>query len=150
MTRLADTGRDMRMMLIEDSEGDVVLIRRGIARLGLGIDLSVVPSAEAALEQLAAGEHPDLIVTDLNLPNMSGLDFLETVKSDPAFRRIPVLVMSSSALESDIAAAYDRQAGGYFAKPLDPIAYSGMLETIATYWRSLMQLPSGRRPSTRG
>jgi len=149
MTRLADAARDMRMLFIDDCQGDAVLVRRGIARLDLRIELSVALSAEAALERLAAGERPDLILTDLNLPNMSGLDFLKVVKSDPALRRIPVLMVSSSTLEADITTAYDRQAGGYFVKPIDPVAYSEMLETIATYWRNLMQLPSGRLPGIR-
>ncbi|WP_443749821.1 response regulator [Asticcacaulis solisilvae] len=146
MTRLADSARDMRMLLVEDCQGDVLLFRRSIARLDLRIDLSVAASAEAALAQLKDAERPDLIVTDLNLPNMSGLDFLENVKSDPGLRRIPVLVVSSSTFERDITSAYDRQASGYFAKPVDAAAYSAMLETIAAYWRNLMQLPSERLP----
>jgi CheY-like chemotaxis protein len=149
MTRLADISRDMRILFVEDCQGDVAMVRHGIARLGFGIELSVAPSAEAALERLGAGERPDLILTDLNLPNMSGLDFLAAVKSAPDLRRIPVLVVSASASEADITAAYDRQAGGYFAKPGDPVAYSEMLETIAIYWRNLMQLPSDRLPGIR-
>lgn len=149
VTRLVDLSRDICLLLVEDCPGDVVLVRRGIARLGLRIALSVADSAEAALERLRAGERPDLIVTDLNLPSMSGLDFLEAVKADADLRRIPVLVVSSSAWEADIAAAYDRQAGGYFVKPIDPIAYSEMLEAIAAYWRDLMQLPSEKLPGIR-
>jgi len=149
MTRLADLSRDMRILFVEDCQGDVVLVRRGIARLDFGIELSVAPSAKAALERLGAGERPDLILTDLDLPNMSGLDFLTAVKSDPALRRIPVLVLSGSASEADITAAYDRQAGGYFAKPVDPAAYAEMLEAIAIYWRNLMQLPSDTLPGIR-
>jgi len=149
MTRLADASRDMRMLLVEDCEGDVLLVRRGISRLDLRIELSVAASAETALERLGAGERPDLIVTDLNLRSMSGLEFLEAVKSDPGLRRIPVLVVSSSTSERDIAAAYDRQASGYFAKPVDPAAYAEMLNVIAGYWRNLMQLPSDRLPAMR-
>jgi len=134
MTRLAEAARDMRLMLVEDNHGDVLLFRRAVARLGLNIALEVAVSGEAALERLRGGDPPDrrhlpdvpdlpdlpdLIVTDLNLAQMSGLEFLETMKSDPALRRVPVLVMSSSTRAADIAGAYDRHASGYFVKPVD-------------------------------
>jgi len=149
MTRLAEASRDMRLLLIEDNHGDVLLIRRAIARHELRIDLDVVSSGEAALDRLRHGPAPDLIVTDLNLPRTSGLDLLEAVKSDPVLRRIPVLVASSSTAETDIAAAYDRHANGYFAKPVDADGYSILLEAIASYWRSLMELPSYGLPVVR-
>ncbi len=155
MTRLAEASRDMRLLLIEDNHGDVLLFRRTIARQGLKIALEVVPSGEAAIARLRGDDLPDvpnlpdLIVTDINLPRCSGLEFLETVKSDPALRRIPVLVVSSSTNEADIDAAYDRQANGYFAKPIDSDAYARMLEAIESYWRNLMQLPSHSLPVSR-
>ena len=155
MTRLSEASRNMRMLLVEDNHGDVLLFRRAIARLDLHIELEVVPSVEAALKRLRDGDYsdqvdlPDIIVTDINLPRTSGLEFLETVKSDPALRRIPVLVASSSTADADIGAAYDRQASGYFAKPADADSYARMLEAIESYWRNLMQLPSQRLPAIR-
>jgi CheY-like chemotaxis protein len=152
MTRISDASRDMRLLLVEDNHGDILLFRRTIARLGLAIDLEVVPSGEVALQRLRGDDLPslpDLIVTDLNLPGMSGFEFLETVKSDPGLRRIPVLVVSSSTDEGDIAGAYDRQAGGYFAKPIDTDEYANMLVAIESYWRNLMQLPSPSPPVSR-
>ncbi len=149
MTRLAEASRDMRLLLVEDNHGDVLLFRRAIARLGLRIELDVAVSVDAALESLRGGRAPDLIVTDLNLPRTSGLELLETVKSDAKLRRIPVLVVSSSTADADIAAAYDRQASGYFAKPIDCDAYAAMLQAIDSYWRNLMQLPSDSLPASR-
>jgi len=149
MTRLCEASRDMRLLLVEDNHGDVLLFRRTIQRLDLRIDLEIVSSGDAALERLRGGDLPDLILTDLNLPRTSGLELLETVKSDPGLRRIPVLVVSSSADENDIVAAYDRQAGGYFAKPIDTDDYAKMLVAIESYWRNLMQLPSQGLPVSR-
>jgi CheY-like chemotaxis protein len=152
MTRIAETSRNMRLLLVEDNHGDVLLFRRTIARLGLPVDLEVAPSGEAALQRLRGSNLsglPDVIVTDLNLPYMSGFEFLETVKSDPGLRRIPVLVVTSSTDEGDIAGAYDRQASGYFAKPIDTDAYANMLVAIESYWRNLMQLPSPSLPASR-
>lgn len=149
MTRPSETSRGLCLLLVEDNHGDVLLFRRTITRQGLGIVLDVVASGEAAMERLSGGDLPDLIVSDLNLPRMSGLEFLEAVKSKPGLRRIPVLVLSSSTREADIAAAYDRHASGYLAKPIDASAYSEILKSIEDYWSRLAQLPSEKLPGIR-
>lgn len=149
MTRLSEASRDMRLLLVEDNRGDVLLFRRTILRFSLKIELEAIPSVEAALNRLRGGDLPDLIVTDINLPRTSGLELLEVVKSDPALRRIPVLVVSSSTAKADIDTAYDRQASGYFAKPIDTDDYAKMLVAIEAYWRNLMQLPSQSLPVER-
>ncbi|MBW8882367.1 MAG: response regulator, partial [Asticcacaulis sp.] len=83
--------------------------------------------------------YPDLIVLDLNLPHMSGLEFLDVVKNDPELRRIPVLVFSSSTSDADIAASYDRYASGYLSKPMGPSDYDTILKTVEAYWFRLLQ-----------
>lgn len=149
MTRIAEKDRAPRILLVEDNPGDVLLFRRTLARLALKIELSLVGSAEEAVAHLKvrtgarADERPDLILTDLNLPGMTGIDLLKAVKGDPLFRRTPCIVFSSSDAVEDIAAAYDAHADGYLSKSTSIEAYELGIQTLADYWFNLAQAADG-------
>jgi CheY-like chemotaxis protein len=130
-----------RILLVEDNTGDVLLFRRTLERLALDVELTVVGSAEAALDRLQApaDERPDLILTDLNLPGLRGIDLLRVVKEDPRFRRVPCIVFSSSDSMEDITAAYDAHANGYLSKSTSIEAYEQGVRALADYWFNLMQ-----------
>jgi two-component system, chemotaxis family, response regulator Rcp1 len=131
-------GRDV--LLIENNPGDVRLIAEGFARGGVSHCLRVAEDGEEALAMLRReGEHagrrlPELVLLDLNLPRLSGLDVLTALKSDPELRRIPVVVLTGSAAEPDVLAAYDRHANCYVTKPMDLHRLMDALEAIERFW----------------
>lgn len=145
MTTINEKKRAPRILVVEDNPGDVRLFRRTLERLGQEAELIVTGSAEAALADLrarlvtGAGELPDLILTDLNLTGMSGIDLLRSVKADPALRRLPCVVFSSSDSVEDITNAYDAQASGYLSKSTSIEAYEQGIRALAEYWFNLMQ-----------
>jgi CheY-like chemotaxis protein len=153
MSRIADRARTAQVLLVEDNRGDAVLTRRAFKRANLASDIVVAETGEKGLSILRReGEHaealrPDLILLDLNLPHMHGQDFLQTVKEDPAFKRIPVIVLSSSSADMDVTASYDRHANGYITKPLDAATYDDIVSRIEQYWFTLMQLPPDQPPA---
>lgn len=133
----------MQVLLIEDDAVDAKTVRRVFDSQGIPHALHVVTDGAAALEYLwhVRSEHmepqatsPRLILLDLNMPGMSGLEFLTTVKSDPVLRRIPVIVLSTSDLESDILASYEGGVAGYFVKPLEYTEFVGTVQSILRYW----------------
>ena len=88
------------------------------------------------------GRRPQLILLDLNLPDMSGLDILAALKADPGLRRIPVVVMTSSDSEADVVRSYELQASGYVTKPFDPQEFVRVVVAVEDYWLCLVRLPS--------
>ena len=87
---------------------------------------------------------PDLVLLDLNLPKMDGRQVLETIKGDPVLRRIPVIVLTSSEAESDIARSYDLHANCYMCKPVDLNQFLETVRQIEEFWLTVVRLPPGR------
>jgi len=116
------------ILMIEDSGTDAALAQRAITAAGIANPLTVVTSAEAGLDRLhGTGAHektgpcrPQLILLDLNLPGMSGIEFLRRIKSTEATRDIPVVVLSLSEADRNIMACVRLGSDGYIIKPLDP------------------------------
>jgi two-component system, chemotaxis family, response regulator Rcp1 len=148
MSKLVESGRPARVLLVEDSEGDITLFRRMFLRACPDAVLTVAHTAEAALILLQRADGtgndplPDLIITDLNLPGIDGVELVRALKRDQRFRRIPCIVLSSSQAAQDIAAAYDAFAAGYLTKPDTMDAYAAMIESLTGYWFTLMQVPN--------
>ena len=137
-----------KILLVEDNPGDVRLTEEAFAESNLGCVLFVAENGERALDFLYKREGnegaptPDLVLLDLNLPKLNGLEFLARVKSDEKLRRLPVLVLSTSTAERDIQAAYDLHANCYLAKPVDLSAFFNLVRTIERYWFGAARLPS--------
>jgi CheY-like chemotaxis protein len=153
MTRITERERPPQVLLVEDNRGDAVLTRRAFKRANIASDIVVAETGEKGLSILRReGEHadaarPDIILLDLNLPHMHGQDFLQTVKTDPAFKRIPVIILSSSSADKDVIGSYDRHANGYITKPVTTETYDDIVARIEQYWFTLMQLPPDQAPA---
>ena len=85
---------------------------------------------------------PDVILLDLNMPRMDGREFLRRVKADPQLRAIPVVVLTTSDAESDLAAVYSLGAAGYIVKPLDVDEFISKVRAIGEYWITMVRLPA--------
>ena len=140
--------RRLSVLLVEDDPGDVLIAQEALAAGQLSTHLEVVNDGVEALEYLrnkgsyAKAIRPDLIVLDLNLPRMSGHEVLAEVKADPTLRRIPVVILSTSTAEADIARSYELHASVYVSKPVDFDAYTNVVKQIDDFFGTVAQLPA--------
>ena len=133
------------ILLVEDEPAHAEIVRRSFETIGIANMLQHVSDGEAALDYLyrnnafsdpASSPRPDLILLDLRLPKVDGQQLLKTIKSDPGLNNIPIVVLTTSASEADIAMAYSNNANSYLVKPVDFQQFSELLKTVGTYWMS--------------
>ncbi len=135
------------VLLVEDNPGDVRLIRDAFEQLSTETTIHVATDGDEALGFLTECRDsdpdsvPDLVLLDLNLPRMTGLEFLETIKDDATLARIPVLVLTSSEAVEDVLDSYELSANAYLTKPTDPDEYAAMVEAVAEFWLQKAALP---------
>lgn len=141
--------RPVEILLVEDNPGDVRLTEEAFKEGKLSNNLSVAGDGVEALAFLrqegeyASSPRPDLILLDLNLPLKSGHEVLREIKSDPAIRRIPVIILTTSSAEQDILSTYDLHANCYITKPVDLNQFMKIIQSIESFWLSIVELPSG-------
>lgn len=145
--------RDLVIYLIDDSPTDSSLVKRAIQSLPISAKLSCFDAGEAALLSLEALEpsslinpqtatgRPALVILDLNLPGLDGIQILTQIKSDREFRSIPVVVMSSTSEEHEIERCYKAGANSFIRKPADPNHYLQTLSVMLQYWTVVVTLP---------
>jgi chemotaxis family two-component system response regulator Rcp1 len=135
--------RPNTILLVEDNAGDAELMRLALAETRPDCRLRVAVDGEQALGLLAAGEVPDLIVLDLNLPRLSGHEVLADLRAtrDPRLRRLPVVVLSGSAAPDDVQRSYDLFASSHIVKPQNIDRLFEIVETVARYWFGTVSLP---------
>ncbi len=131
------------ILLLEDDEIDVAAIKRALKELNIKNPLVVCENGAKALEWLRANlnELPGVILSDIDMPVMNGLEFLDKLKHDPDLMKIPVVILSTFREDSDRAKAFRLGVAGYMIKPVDAGKYLSVMETIAAYWRT-SELPS--------
>jgi CheY-like chemotaxis protein len=145
MSTIAERTNLPKVLLIEDSSGDATLMKLAFKRSAMPTHVAVATSAEMGMAMLRQeGDYttsalPDIILMDLNLPKMRGLEFLSRVKADPALRILPIVVLSSSETASDLAAAYNDYANGFVVKPISLDDYDNVVQIIEDYWFNLVQ-----------
>lgn len=124
------------VLLVEDDKIDVMTIRRIFKELKIQNPLTVASNGEEALDLLMQGrtQNFSVILLDLNMPRMSGIEFLAVVKSNDRFRHIPIVVLTTSNHEDDIQQAYDLSVEGYMVKPVDYDQFVEMMKNIHGYW----------------
>ncbi|MBX3248080.1 MAG: response regulator [Myxococcales bacterium] len=126
------------ILLVEDDPTHAELVTRGFESIPADVQIRHVTDGEAALVHLQAALRaaslPDVVLLDLRLPRMGGLDLLESLKQHPELRRVPVVILTSSNASSDVRAAYDRHANSYLVKPLDLASLTNLLADLAHYW----------------
>ncbi|MFO7564260.1 MAG: response regulator [Enhygromyxa sp.] len=132
------TSAPLRILLVEDDQIDVENVRRTFAKTGASVQITVACDGERALELLTAGQIPldkCLILLDLNMPRMNGIEFLRALRGDPAFDHVPVVVLTTSDAEPDRVGACDLNVTGYMLKPVSFDDFVTALDAAETYWR---------------
>jgi len=146
--REAIDGRPVEILLIEDNPGDVELAREGLRECKIRNNLHAVGDGVEASAFLhrkgayASSPRPDLIILDLNLPKRDGRDLLREIKEDEELKRIPVVILTTSAAEEDILRSYSLHANCYVTKPLGLDQFLQVVRSIETFWFTIVQLPS--------
>ena len=139
-----------RILLIEDNPSDIELTRRAFVRSHITNELVVVQDGQEALEYLfGSGAYagrdvsdlPALALLDLHLPKVSGLDVVRAIRADPRTRRMPVVILTSSNEEQDVAAGYDLGVNSYIQKPVDFARFVDAIRTLGLYWLLLNEPP---------
>lgn len=138
--------KSLRILLVEDSPSDVRLVREALKETAVPVQISVARDGVEAMDHLHQAEMglvncPDLILLDLNLPRKNGREVLSEIKASPRLKQIPVLVMTSSRADEDIAQAYSLNANCYITKPTDLQDYMNVVRAIEEFWFFTATLP---------
>lgn len=137
----------IEILLVEDNAGDARLAREAFRDAHVRNHLSWVSDGVEALAFLrregkyAQAPRPDLILLDLNLPRKGGREVLTEIKADDRLKRIPVVVLTTSQAEEDIARAYHLNANCYISKPVDLDQFMRVVKTIEDFWLTVVRLP---------
>ncbi len=138
----------LNILLVEDDEVDIMNVQRAFNKGNLHHRLYISHNGIEALNMLRSiGDQPPavprkdrLILLDLNMPKMGGIDFLTHLRADSELRRIPVVVLTTSNEDKDLVEAYNMNVAGYLVKPVSFSKFVKMMETLDNYW-SLSEMP---------
>jgi CheY-like chemotaxis protein len=137
----------IEVLLVEDNPGDVQLTRIALEDSKISVNLNVVVDGVEAMaflrkqEKYAKMHTPDIILLDFNLPRKDGREVLAEIKADHTLKRIPVVVLTTSAAEEDVLKAYNLCANCYITKPVDFDQFVRIVHSIENFWFSVVKLP---------
>lgn len=146
-----------RILLVEDNPSDVDLTRRALEKSRIGNELVVAEDGQEALDYLwGSGAHagrdvsdlPALMLLDLKLPRLPGLEVLRRVRGDARTRRMPIVILTTSKEEEDRAAGYDFGVNSYILKPVDFQQFAAAVEQLGLYWLVINEAPPRVRTKT--
>ncbi|MCK2243374.1 response regulator [Crossiella sp. S99.2] len=141
--------RPIEVLLVEDDPGDVLMTTEAFEENKVGNRLHVVSDGVAAMAFLrregeyAQAPRPDLVLLDLNLPKMDGREVLSEIKNDPALRRIPVVILTTSEAEEDVLRSYQLHANAYVTKPVDFEQFVKVVRQVDDFFLTVVRLPRG-------
>lgn len=137
-------GKEIHILLVEDNEGDIVLAREALEEARIKNRITVITDGEKALEYLFCNDNnrkPDLILLDMNLPKVNGLEVLAKIKADEALKIIPVVMLTTSTSEQDVLDAYRNYVNCYINKPIDLEEFIVVIKNIESFWLNTVKLP---------
>ena len=143
-------GRPITIVMADDDPDDRALTREAFAESHLANDLRFVEDGEQLMDYLhrrgrfadpASSPWPGIILLDLNMPRMDGREALKAIKSDPRFRGIRVVIMTTSKAEEDVVRSYDLSAASYITKPVTFDRLVDVVKALGRYWLEIVELP---------
>ena len=135
--------RQLNILLIEDDQVDVMNVQRAFSKSRIANPLRVAGNGVEALERLRSGEvslHRLLLLLDLNMPRMNGIEFLRELRRDTELHHLPVVVLTTSDDERDRIEAYQLNVAGYIVKPVTFLNFCDAMATLNKYWQ-LVEMP---------
>jgi two-component system response regulator len=135
------------ILLVEDNPGDARLIVEALKKSKIITNIQVVRDGLEAFAFLKRKEgfeeksRPDLILLDLNIPEMDGHEFLEKIKEEDSLKKIPIVVLAASHADEDIMKSYKLHANSYITKPVDNEQFIKVVQSIANFWFTIVKLP---------
>jgi CheY-like chemotaxis protein len=139
--------QEVRILLVEDSDGDILLITQALKKAQVTNGITVIKDGDRAMQYLrkegeySGVETPDLILLDINLPRVDGIEVLTEIKKDPELMSIPVVMLTTSESEKDILNSYNNHANCYIVKPVDLKKFIDVVQVIKEFWISIVKLP---------
>lgn len=132
------------ILLVEDDEVDIITVERAFVKANIANPLFKARNGLEAIDLLHSNKikSPRIVLLDLNMPKMNGLEFLEVIRSDKELKRLPVIVLTSSSDERDVWRAYDKYVSGYMTKPISMDQFVEKMATLGHYW-SLCEISNG-------
>jgi two-component system, chemotaxis family, response regulator Rcp1 len=142
--------KEIRILLVEDNEGDIILTLKALKKAHVHNEIDVVRDGEQALQFLhkqgpySQAETPGLILLDINLPRIDGVEVLSEVKKDERLRLIPVVMLTTSDSEKDIMQSYYHYANCFITKPVNFTKFMEVIKTVKEFWISIVHLPKNQ------
>ena len=142
-------GEPFRILLVEDDPAHAEIVRRNLEEFRVANQIIHVRDGQEALDYLyrqgaflgATHSQPGMVLLDLRLPKVDGLEVLRKIKADPGLGRIPVVILTTSAAEADMARAYEAKANSYLVKPVDLTKFTSLMEAFGYYWLAWNRYP---------
>ena len=144
---MVKTGKEIEILLVEDNPGDVDLILMAFSESRLKNKIHVVRDGQEAIDYLLKKNpnekriDPDIILLDINLPKISGIEVLKFIKEHAEYKKIPVIILTTSDADKDIVDAYDHHANAYLNKPINFNEFIHIIRTIEEFWFTVVKLP---------
>lgn len=134
--------KPISILMVDDDPDDRMLAQDAFDECRIANPLEVLEDGDALLRRLHSSPLlPDLILLDLNMPRKSGLEALTEIKADPRLRHIPIIVLTTSDSDDDVAAAYQLGASSYITKPVTFDGLVDVMRTIKSYWLEIVAIP---------
>lgn len=139
--------RPVRILLVDDDKGDILLTTKALQSNQLLNHIDVVNSGEEALQflrqqgQFADAKRPDLVLMDINMPGMTGIETLAEIKKEDAIKNIPVVMLTTSRSDTDILMSYELQASCFVTKPVDLQELTKVVAAINDFWLCVVKYP---------
>ncbi|MEO8205616.1 MAG: response regulator [Chthoniobacterales bacterium] len=142
-----DISKPIEILIVEDSPTDVLLMREALEHAKVHNTLHVVDNGVEAMDFLrkenkySLAPRPDLILLDLNMPRMNGQEVLAEIKNDKNLKAIPVVILTTSKIDTDISQAYEHHANCYITKPVDFDTFAEVVRSVQSFWFTVVTLP---------
>ena len=144
-------GNEAEILLVEDNPGDVRLIEEALMEGRIANTVHTATDGEEALDflyqrdEFTDSPRPDLILLDLDLPRINGDEVMAEIKGSPELQEIPVVILTGSEAQSDVAKSYELKANAYLVKPVDSEEFIELVRSFEQFWLTLVRLPQGEQ-----